>query len=123
MLKDLIIFAKAYELLAWLHQLVAKYPKAERFVLAARTENAALDLLSAIIEANHAGGDKAAALGSVELALERQRIWLRLAFDLRYISLKQYEQGARRTDEIGRLLGGWRKRFVPRGGSVPAASS
>ena len=37
MLKDLIVFQKAYDLLKWIHRLTAKYPKSEKFVLAART--------------------------------------------------------------------------------------
>ena len=53
-----------------------------------------------------------------DLALEKSRIWLRLAFELRYLSLKQYEIGSRMADELGRLLGGWRKRFAP---PTPAA--
>jgi four helix bundle protein len=114
-LKDLIVFSKAYDLLKWIHQLTAKYPKAEKFVLAAKTQNAALDLLEAVIEANESR-DKAAVLGRANLALEKSRLWLRLAFDLRYVGLKQYETGSRMNDEVGRLLGGWRKRF---GGAAP----
>ncbi|KAF0125766.1 MAG: hypothetical protein FD189_1947 [Elusimicrobia bacterium] len=109
MLKDLIIFQKAYDFLKWVHVLTGKYPKAEKFVLAARTENAALDLLSAVIEANNAR-DKAPALGRADLALEKTRVWVRLGFELRFMSLKQYEFGSRRLDELGRLLGGWNKK-------------
>ena len=119
MLKDLIVFSKAYDLLKWIHQLTAKYPKAEKFVLAAKTQNAALDLLESVIEANESR-DKAAALGRANLALEKSRLWLRLAFDLRYVGLKQYETGSRMNDEVGRLLGGWRKRF---GVAVPDAAA
>lgn len=66
MLKDLIVFQKAYDLLKWIHQLTAKYPKSEKFVLAARTENGALDLLEAVIEANESR-DKAAALARAKV--------------------------------------------------------
>jgi len=110
MLKDLIVFQKAYELLKWIHVVTARFPKAEKFVLAARTENAALDFLEAVIEANESA-DKTAPLKKAALALEKLRIWLRLSFELRYIAIKQYEHGARMADEAGRLLGGWNKRF------------
>ena len=118
MLKDLIIFQKAYDFLKWEHVLVAKYPKAEKFVLAQKTENAALELVSAIIEANFRH-DKTAALPRVILALELLRIWVRLGFDLRFMSLKQYETGSRSLDEIGRLLGGWTKKFGRPTGIAP----
>jgi len=110
MLKDLIIFQKAYDFLKWVHGLVARYPKAEKFVLAQRTENSALELVSAVVEVN-SGCEKAAGYNRVNLALEQSRIWLRLGFELKYASLKQYEFGARRLNEIGRLLGGWKKKF------------
>ncbi len=64
MLKDLIVFQKAYDFLKWIHVLAGKYPKAEKFVLAQRTENAALDLLAAVVEAN-TSRDKTAALTGV----------------------------------------------------------
>ena len=110
MLKDLTIFQKSYELIKWLHGVAQRLPKSERFVLAQRLENTALDFLSAVIEAN-ASRDKAAALGEAEVSLEKLRIHFRLAFELRYVSLKQYETGSRQIDELGRLLGGWKKKF------------
>lgn len=110
MLKDLIIFQKAYELLKWVHIITAKFPKSEKFVLAQKMENTALDFLEAVIEANESV-DKTAALKSAVLAIEKLRLWLRLAFDLRYIAIKQYEYGAKIIDEPGRLLGGWKKKF------------
>lgn len=113
MLKDLLVFGKAYELLKWCHLAAARFPKAEKFVLAQRLGNAALDFLEAVIEANESV-DKAAPLGRAVLALEKLRIWLRLAFELRYIALRQYEQGCKLGDESGRLLGGWNKRFAPK---------
>ncbi len=113
MLKDLIVFQKAYELLKWIHVITGKFPKSEKFVLAARTENAALDFLEAVIVANESV-DKAASLKKAALALERLRIWLRLSFELRYVAIKQYEYGAKIADEAGRLLGGWNKRFAPK---------
>lgn len=110
MLKDLIIFQKAYELLKWLHQVTAKFPKSEKFVLAQKMENTALDFLEAVIEGNESV-DKTVPLKKAVLALEKIRIWLRLSFELRYIAIKQYEYGSKMADEAGRLLGGWNKRF------------
>jgi len=115
MLKELIIFHKAYEFLKWAHIIAAKFPKSEKFVLAQKIGNSCLDLLEAVIEAN-AGRDKARDLMKVELSLEKLRIWFRLAFDLEYINIKQYENSARMLDEMGRLLGGWKKKFPARNG-------
>mgnify|MGYP001561647281 CR=1 FL=1 len=110
MLKDLIVFQKAYEILKWIHIVTAKFPKSEKFVLAQKTENAALDFLEAVIEANESV-DKTEFLERAVLVLEKLRIWLRLSFELRYISIRQYEHGSKMIDEAGRLLGGWNKKF------------
>ena len=119
MLKDLIIFHKAYEFLKWAHVVVSKFPRSEKFVLAQRINNSSLDLLAAVIEAN-AGRNKAGDLPKVELSLEKLRIWFRLGFDLKHVNIKQYENSARMLDEIGRLLGGWKKNF-PVSGAAGAA--
>jgi hypothetical protein len=37
------------------------------------------------------------------------RILLRLCNDMRYLDHKGYEHAARRIDEAGRMLGGWRR--------------
>ncbi len=110
MLKDLTIFQKAYDFLKWIHVLIKKFPKSEKFVLAQRMENASLDLLEAIIKANKSH-DKIVDVDNADLALEKMRIWFRLAFELNFVSLRQYEIGSKMINEIGRLLGGWKKRF------------
>jgi hypothetical protein len=121
-LKDLIIFQKAYDFLKWVHVLAGKYPKAEKFVLAQKTENAALELVSSIVEANFSH-DKTASFPRVILALEILRIWVRLGFELRFMSLKQYESGSRSLDEIGRLLGGWNKKTGGADRAAPLSKS
>jgi hypothetical protein len=41
--------------------------------------------------------------------LARLRFYLKLSYDLGYISLSQQQHGGRMLAEIGRLLGGWQK--------------
>ena len=43
--------------------------------------------------------------------LTKIRLYLRLSYDLHCISQGQFEHAARRVDEIGRLMGGWQKKF------------
>ena len=50
-----------------------------------------------------------AVLSEADLELEKLRLYLRLAQDMRYLSFKHYEHAARLVTEVGKLLGGWLK--------------
>jgi|ERR1700677_3049585 hypothetical protein len=97
-----------YQFLKWLGPTVAKFPKAQKFTLGDRVENIALDVLESLIEATYTR-DRVAHLRRANLGIEKLRILLRLAWDLRLLDLKRYEFAARALDETGRLVGGWIK--------------
>lgn len=48
-------------------------------------------------------------LGRANLGVEKLRFLFRLAMDLRHLDRRRYEHAARSLDEIGRMIGGWRK--------------
>jgi hypothetical protein len=100
------VFAKSYDLLKWLLTATAKFPKQQRFVLARQIEDAAFALQRALHQARR----DHAALAEADLALALLRAHLRLAVDLRFVSVNQYEHAARLVDEVGRLVGGWMRR-------------
>ena len=54
MLDDLIIYQKTYDFILWLHPVVNKFPKSQRFVLGQRIENKTLDFIHSMIVANAA---------------------------------------------------------------------
>jgi hypothetical protein len=107
--KDLALFEKIYELILWLYPTVNKFPKSQRFVLGQHIENLILELLEGIIEANEAR-DKYFYIKKLSLKLDKLRILLRLSKDLKFINLRQYEFVSEKVNEIGRILGGWKKR-------------
>ena len=49
-------------------------------------------------------------LVEADVELEKVRLHLRLAHELRLLTTGQYEHASRAVVEIGRLLGGWLKR-------------
>jgi len=55
------------------------------------------------------GPEKQARLAGASEALDRLRLLLRMAFDLRCLSPARYEELSRMEREVGRMLGGWRK--------------
>lgn len=108
MLQDLVIFEKVYQLVLWLYPTIQKFPKSQRFVLGQQIENTALDILRGIIRAN-AEPDKLPLLKSASVDLDTLRILLRLAKDLKFLSIRQYAFAAELVNEVGKLLGGWIK--------------
>ncbi|MEW6357962.1 MAG: diversity-generating retroelement protein Avd [Planctomycetota bacterium] len=102
------IFTRYYGFVKWLFERVEKFPKSSRPVLGNRLASISLEILEQIVAALYAR-DKLGILREINLGLERLRILMRLAKDLRYISISQLEYGVREANEVGRMLGGWVK--------------
>ena len=92
----------------YLHQVLKKFPKSERFTLTQRIENTTLNMLQSIIQANHES-DKSDVLKQASVELEKLRILIRLAKDLKFVSIQEYENLSQFTTEIGKMIGGWIK--------------
>jgi hypothetical protein len=97
-------------LLLWLVPTVAKFPRALRFTLGERIEVRCYDVLENLVRATYAPrGAKAPYLDRANLDLEVLRHEVRVAHDLRQLSIKQIEHSARLVDAVGRQVGAWRK--------------
>lgn len=110
--EELVAVTKAYGLVRELTTRVNKFPRHIRFVLGDRLLNKAYDVLDLLIAAKYTR-DKVGLLEQANLALEQMRFQVRLAHDEKYISTQQYGVLARLLDEVGRLVGGWRKSRLP----------
>jgi len=103
------IFPKTYDLIAWLLQHTQKFPKSQRFVMAKRVEDAALNFQALLIKARKVtGAARAEALLLADVELEVLRVALRLCQDLKLLSFAQYEHASKQVVEAGNLLGAWR---------------
>jgi len=111
-MKESPLFIKTYDLIKWLLEHTAKFPRNQRAVLARRIEESSLGfydhLLAAAVLDNVA---KKESLASANVELERLKVYLRLAFDLALVSLRQYEFVSQRVTEVGKLFGGWLKKM------------
>lgn len=67
-----------------------------------------LDLVTALTEATFSR-DKARAMETAGERVNSLRILLRLAKDIRLLSFDSYTHATGLLDEIGRMIGGWRK--------------
>jgi len=104
------LFAKTYDFLLWLIPLTLKFPKSQRFLLAERLSGMALDFYDLIIAAVQQPQGQAQKLDEADRLLTKIRLYVRLSHDLECLSLGQYEHAARSMDELGRLLGGWKRK-------------
>jgi hypothetical protein len=104
------LFVKTYDFLLWLIPLTLKFPKAQRFLLAERLGKMALDFYDLILEAVMETSATMEKLDQADRMLTKIRLYVRLSHDLQCISLGQYEHAAKQIDEIGRLIGGWKKK-------------
>lgn len=104
---------KAYDLNRWLLPHLAKLPRAYKFTLGDRLQVTALDLCLALVEAGHASA-KARPLYRADRLLDQLRLLLRLAHDLGLVPIQRYEHAAGRVDELGRMIGGWKRATAKR---------
>jgi four helix bundle protein len=110
MIEDMKIFHKTYEFIKWLHTLLNKFPKSEKYTMAQKIENTSLSFLESIIQSNN-DFDKKQSLQKAIIELDKLRIFFRLSKDLQFISFDQYEYGSELINEIGKMLGGWYKKY------------
>lgn len=103
------IFSKTYDFVAWLIPQTIKFPRQQRFVMAAALQQEALRFQSLLIEAAHQD-NPLSRLDAADAELDKMRTHLRLSRDLELLGVGQYEHAARMLVEIGKLLGGWKKK-------------
>ena len=106
----MVIFTRTYDLLQWLLPKSERFPKAQRFVLTKRLQDAALDFQETIFLANaNEGRTREAHLRTADAHLNKLRLYLRLAHQWEWLNASQYAHVSRMVAEVGRLLGGWLK--------------
>lgn len=99
---------KHYAFLRWLIPTVEQFPRGQKFLLGDRLQTAALTVLDCLIEATYSRRPDPA-LVKANLELEKLRVLFRLAHDLHHVDGRRYEFAARSVDEVGRIIGGWRR--------------
>lgn len=88
----------------------AKFPKAVRYSIGARMDEAGIDIALLLTDARYARGERRRrALEEVDRQLNRLRILVRLAFARRLLATGGYEHLSRELDTFGKGLGGWRR--------------
>lgn len=113
MAEDMVIMSRTFELLNWLLPKAEGFPRGYRLTLTRRIADRTLDFIECLVAAQSArGGERSAALHKADDHLQALRIYLRLIHGWRWINDGQCHHVSQLIAEIGRLLGGWRKRTL-----------
>ena len=105
---DLPVFVAWLDFLAWLLPTTSKLPRHVRFTFANRIDNLGLDIVEDLVEARYSR-HKIPMLARANLRLEKMRMLVRLCHALGYFPHSRLEHAMRCIDEVGAMLGGWRK--------------
>jgi len=103
-----IVVQRAYDLALWLVRKTEKFPRSFRFSVGERVVARALDVLESLAAAAYSS-DKRALLDQANRGVNSLRFLLRLSFDLKLLGSDSQEFTASKLEEIGRMIGGWRK--------------
>jgi hypothetical protein len=106
--EDMVILSRTFDLLEWLVPKGERFPRPYRHTVTRRLLDAALDLQDLLFLAqSRRGARRREALADADAALNRLRLYLRLAHHWTWLSDTQYRHVSRMVAEVGRLLGGW----------------
>ena len=108
MLQELKIKQKCEDMIVYAYKALRQYPRAEKYGLVSDTKKAMYELLRLIIICNKKYYKKTT-MQEVDTQLDIIRSFVRMAFNMQYISFKKYEVWIAKLDEIGRMIGGWVK--------------
>lgn len=107
-MEELKILQKTFDMINYAYPALAQYPKGEKFALVADIKRCMDVMLERIIEANKKYYKKTT-LQELDVEVEKLKAYVRLSYNLGFLSPKKYEQWSGLVVEIGRMVGGWIK--------------
>lgn len=102
------ILVKSYQLTLWYIQKLTTLPKGHRFTIAEKIQKSLLDLMLLLSDAIYTKA-RTPLLDSANKEIERLRLLTRLLKDLAMLSTENYRFVIASLDELGKMVGGWRK--------------
>ena len=106
---DLKIFQKANTLYNDFFPVLLKFPQAEKFALSQDIKNAFYSLMQSIVLANEIMHKRKMHQSEIDGYLSLLIVLFNIAKTRKYITEKKNLQMQLRVEEIGRMLGGWKK--------------
>ncbi len=110
---ELPAITKIYDILLWLIQRTSKFPKNQRYLIGERLENNGLDILEYLIEARFSK-NKFQKIQDADSKIQILRYLIRMTKDLKLLQENQYIYIIKEIDELGRMIGAWKKNIEQR---------
>jgi hypothetical protein len=104
--QELKVIQDFYDFMLWLIQHAEKFPRHHRYSLGIALENRLQRILELLLRAKYSR-EKAAFLSDANMELEVLRFQVRLAKDLKALSIKSHGHAAEVMQGIGAQIGGW----------------
>lgn len=107
----LIIYEKINNLIFYSKNLLQKFPKSERFDLCTDIKNELYNILRKVIWAWKEADieRKVRYLNEIDIELYVIKTMVRLSYEYKYITNKNYMNWNAQIEEIGKMVGGWIK--------------
>jgi len=104
------IFQCAYNLTLEIYKTTKNFSKEYKYTLGEKLKNCVHELLDLIMKTNSLSDqDKIRYFSMIDFKKENLRVYLRIAFDLKIISVGRLKELNLKIEEIGKQLGGWQK--------------
>lgn len=106
---NLIIYQKYLELIYYTNNLVRKFPKSETFTLVSEIKKSLYSGLRFLMYAikSYYVKDKLKYLSELDIELDLFKVYIRLSYKYKYISLQNYTTISDIITNINNMLGGW----------------
>ena len=104
--KDLLIQQRVYDMILYAYPALEQFPKSQKFSLAQDIKMCMDKILRLVITANKKYTKKTT-LQELDVEVAALKVYIRVAADLKYLSLKKYEIWSGMLVEIGKMIGGW----------------
>ena len=106
--EDLHIQQKIYDMILYAYPALEQMPKSQKFSLAQDMKHCMNEIMRLTISANKKY-TKRTTLQELDVEIAALKVYLRIAYDLRYLPPKKYEVWSGMLVEIGKMVGGWIK--------------
>jgi len=109
-LRPPIVLVKTKEAYAAWFKIITNFPKVHRYNLGGKIENSFLSLMENTFVTAYLSGERKQMQLSVAITkLDNLKFFLQLAWENKCLANAPYADLSSQLDEIGRMLGGWKK--------------
>lgn len=107
--QNLMIYQKYMELIFYVNDIVKKYPKHERFALVQEIKQTLYSGLKSLMYAikSYNKNDKLKYLNELDILLNLIKVYCRLSYKYKYITMQNYNTWSEHITNICNMLGGW----------------